>query len=80
MELNDYIFVIMFIVVGCLLVYILLYVSFIFTFMDDDLEKTSSYECGFQPFEDSRQKFDVKYYLVAILFIIFDIEIMCIVP
>jgi NADH-quinone oxidoreductase subunit A len=63
-----------------LIVFALLYVSIAFAFFLKDHEKTSSYECGFQPFEDSRQRFDVKYYLVAILFIIFDIEIMCIVP
>jgi len=43
-------------------------------------EKMSSYECGFQPFEDTRHRFDVKYYLVAILFILFDMEIMFLVP
>ena len=39
-----------------------------------DSEKLSSYECGFEPFEDARMKFDVRYYLVAILFILFDLE------
>lgn len=45
-----------------------------------DLEKTSAYECGFEPFEDSRTRFDVKFYLVAILFIIFDLEIVFLFP
>ena len=45
-----------------------------------DNEKLSSYECGFEPFSDARSKFDVKFYLVAILFIIFDIEIMFLFP
>ncbi len=45
-----------------------------------DSEKLSSYECGFEPFEDSRIKFDVRYYLVAILFIIFDLEIAFLFP
>ena len=45
-----------------------------------DAEKLSSYECGFEPFEDSRMKFDVRYYLVAILFIIFDLEIAFLFP
>jgi len=45
-----------------------------------DHEKVTSYECGFQPFEDTRQKFDIKYYLVSILFIIFDLEIVFMVP
>ena len=45
-----------------------------------DSEKASPYECGFEPFEDSRTKFDVRYYLVAILFIIFDLEIAFLFP
>lgn len=45
-----------------------------------DSEKTSPYECGFEAFEDSRSKFDVRYYLVAILFIIFDLEIAFFIP
>jgi len=45
-----------------------------------DAEKLSSYECGFEPFEDARMKFDVRYYLVAILFIIFDLEIAFLFP
>jgi NADH-quinone oxidoreductase subunit A len=45
-----------------------------------DAQKLSSYECGFEPFEDSRVKFDVRYYLVAILFIIFDLEIAFLFP
>ena len=43
-------------------------------------EKQSTYECGFEPFEDSRIKFDVRYYLVAILFIVFDLEIAFLFP
>jgi len=45
-----------------------------------DSEKLSAYECGFEAFEDSRSKFDVRYYLVAILFIIFDLEITFFLP
>ena len=43
-------------------------------------EKLSSYECGFEPFDDARRKFDVRFYLVAILFIIFDLEVAFLVP
>jgi NADH-quinone oxidoreductase subunit A len=46
----------------------------------DDRAKLSPYECGFEPFEDSRMKFDVRYYLVAILFIVFDLEIAFLFP
>ncbi len=45
-----------------------------------DAEKLSSYECGFEPFEDARIKFDVRYYLVAIIFILFDLEIAFLFP
>ena len=45
-----------------------------------DKEKLSAYECGFEPFEDARVKFDVRFYLVAILFIIFDLEVAFLFP
>jgi NADH-quinone oxidoreductase subunit A len=45
-----------------------------------DTEKNAAYECGFEPFEDSRGKFDVRFYLVAILFIIFDLEVAFLFP
>jgi NADH-quinone oxidoreductase subunit A len=45
-----------------------------------DSAKTSAYECGFEAFEDARMKFDVRYYLVAILFILFDLEVAFLVP
>ena len=45
-----------------------------------DPEKLSPYECGFEPFEDARMKFDVRYYLIAILFILFDLEIAFLFP
>ncbi len=45
-----------------------------------DVEKNSAYECGFEPFDDARHKFDVRFYLVAILFIIFDLEVAFLFP
>jgi len=45
-----------------------------------DAEKTSAYECGFEPFGDARMKFDVRYYLIAIIFILFDLEIAFLFP
>ena len=53
---------------------------YIFAPATDDLEKSSAYECGFAPFEDARIKFDIHFYLVAILFIIFDVEIIFLFP
>jgi len=46
----------------------------------DDAQKLSAYECGFEAFEDARMKYDVRYYLVAILFILFDLEVAFLVP
>ena len=45
-----------------------------------DAEKRSSYECGFEPFHDARSKFDIRFYLVALLFIIFDLEVAFLFP
>jgi len=45
-----------------------------------DSEKLSPFECGFEPFEDARMKFDVRYYLIAIIFILFDLEIAFLIP
>ena len=59
---------------------LLLVLGFLFGSGRKDDEKLSPYECGFEPFEDSRIKFDVRYYLVAILFIIFDLEIAFLFP
>lgn len=46
----------------------------------DNIEKTSAYECGFEPFEDARTRFDVRFYLVALLFIVFDLEVAFLFP
>ena len=62
------------------LVLIIFGLSIILMYRNYNMEKVSAYECGFQPFEDSRSRFDVKFYLVAILFIIFDIEIIYLFP
>jgi NADH-quinone oxidoreductase subunit A len=59
---------------------LLLVLGFLFGSGEKDAAKLSPYECGFEPFEDSRMKFDVRYYLVAILFIIFDLEIAFLFP
>ncbi|MCL4131368.1 UNVERIFIED_CONTAM: hypothetical protein GTU68_060097 [Idotea baltica] len=52
----------------------------LFVRRNTDIEKVSAYECGFHPFMDTRAKFDVRFYLVAILFIIFDLEISFLFP
>jgi NADH:ubiquinone oxidoreductase subunit 3 (subunit A) len=70
---------IMFIICVALAI-IILGLSYIVKSKNYNWEKTSAYECGFQPFEDTRSRFDVKFYLVAILFIIFDLEIAYLFP
>ena len=78
--LEGYFPVLLFIVVGLVMGAALLVVGFILGPNRPDAEKDSPYECGFEPFEDARMKFDVRYYLVAILFIIFDLEIAFLFP
>jgi NADH-quinone oxidoreductase subunit A len=54
--------------------------SFFFSIQKPDVEKISAYECGFDPYEDSRNKFEIRFYLVAILFLIFDLEAIFLFP
>ena len=59
---------------------IIFFLSYILSSKLDDAEKLTIYECGFNPFNDSRSEFDVKFYIVAILFLIFDLEISYLFP
>ena len=78
--LQGYLPVLVFLSIAVALGVILLALGLILGGGQKDKEKLSPYECGFEPFEDSRIKFDVRYYLVAILFIIFDLEIAFLFP
>jgi len=78
--LQEYIPVLIFLGVAAALGGVLLALGFLIGRGRKDDEKLSPYECGFEAFEDSRMKFDVRYYLVAILFIIFDLEIAFLFP
>jgi NADH-quinone oxidoreductase subunit A len=78
--LAEYFPVLVFIAVSIALGVILLITGSILGPSSPDSEKTSPYECGFEAFEDTRSKFDVRFYLVAILFIIFDLEIAFFIP
>jgi NADH-quinone oxidoreductase subunit A len=78
--LQNYIPILVFLAVATVIGLVLLCLGFLLGRGKKDNEKLSSYECGFEPFEDSRMKFDVRYYLVAILFIIFDLEIAFLFP
>ncbi len=78
--LYNYLPVLIFIVIGLGLGAVMIAVGAMLGPRRPDSEKQSPYECGFEAFEDSRMKFDVRYYLVAILFIIFDLEIAFLFP
>ena len=78
--LDNYFPVLMFIAVGLVLGGVLLTVGRLVSPDKPDAKKLSPYECGFEAFEDARMKFDVRYYLVAILFILFDLEIAFLFP
>ena len=78
--LENYIPVLIFLGIAGGLGLVLMTLGFMFGRGDKDADKLSPYECGFEAFEDSRMKFDVRYYLVAILFIIFDLEIAFLFP
>jgi NADH-quinone oxidoreductase subunit A len=78
--LSNYLPVLIFLGVGTGLGVVLIALGFLLGPRRPDSEKLSPYECGFEAFEDSRMKFDVRYYLVAILFILFDLEIAFLFP
>ena len=76
----DYIFILIFILIGAGMAILMYLLSKILSPSFPDSEKLSAYECGFEAFDDARSKFDVKFYLVSILFIIFDLEIAFLFP
>jgi NADH-quinone oxidoreductase subunit A len=78
--LQNYVPILIFLGVAGVLGTVLIGLGFLFGPRRPDSEKLSAYECGFEAFSDSRMKFDVRYYLVAILFIVFDLEIAFLFP
>ena len=78
--LREYLPIIIFLGVSLAIGLALLVSPFLLAFKDPDPEKLSAYECGFNAFDDARMKFDVRFYLVAILFIIFDLEVAFLFP
>ena len=78
--LKDYLSIIIFLFVALGLSIGFIILNFLFSPKNPDPEKLSAYECGFEAFGDSRMEFDVRFYLVAILFIIFDLEIAFLFP
>ena len=78
--LKDYFSIIVFFVIALGLSCVFIILNYMLSPKNPDPEKLSAYECGFEPFNDSRMEFDVRFYLVAILFIIFDLEIAFLFP
>ena len=78
--LSEYLSIIIFLFISLLLSIGFIIINYIASPSNPDPEKLSAYECGFEAFDDSRMEFDVRFYLVAILFIIFDLEIAFLFP
>jgi len=80
MFLANYFSILIFFAISFILAALIFFLSFFLSSKLDDAEKLSAYECGFNPFSDSRSEFDIKFYIVAILFLIFDLEISFLFP
>jgi NADH-quinone oxidoreductase subunit A len=78
--LSQYLPLVVFMAVAALVSGALLVAPFLIAFKAPDPEKLSAYECGFNAFDDARMKFDVRFYLVSLLFIIFDLEVAFLFP
>ena len=78
--LAEYLPLVVFLGVGLFIGLALLIAPFIVAYSNPDPEKVSAYECGFNAFDDARMKFDLRFYLVSILFIIFDLEVAFLFP
>ena len=78
--LSDYLPLVVFIALAALIALALMVAPFLVAYRRPDPEKVSAYECGFNPFDDARMKFDVRFYLVSLLFIIFDLEVAFLFP
>lgn len=77
---KEYLVILIYILLAIVLTVLIIGASYFLARQNPDSEKLSAYECGFEPYEDTRHTFDVKFCVIAILFIIFDIEIMFLIP
>jgi NADH-quinone oxidoreductase subunit A len=77
---KEYSILLMFLIFAILLTVAIVGASYFLAKQNPEVEKLSAYECGFEPYEDARHTFDVRFCVIAILFIIFDIEIMFLIP
>jgi len=77
---EEYFSLLLFLIIASILGIFILTLSYVIAIQNPESEKLSTYECGFEPYEDARLQFDIKFYLVAILFIVFDIETVFVYP
>ena len=77
---SEFLPILIFLSIAIILAVIIVVLSYFLAVQNPETEKLSTYECGFEPYEDARNIFDVKFFIVAILFIIFDIETMFLLP
>jgi NADH-quinone oxidoreductase subunit A len=78
--LQNYLSILIFIIISACLAFVLIIIPFIINKSNPDKEKLSTYECGFESFGNAKKKFDIRFYLVSILFILFDLEIAFLFP
>jgi NADH:ubiquinone oxidoreductase subunit 3 (subunit A) len=78
--LREYGVFLIFLFLACAISVVVFSISYLGVLKQYDIEKISAYECGFDPFEDTRKRFDVRFYLTAILFIVFDLEVTYLFP
>jgi len=78
--MNEYFLIVLTILISSLIAIVLFLISYLLINKNYDLEKIAPYECGFDPFDDARSTFEIRFYLVALLFIIFDLEIIYLFP
>jgi NADH:ubiquinone oxidoreductase subunit 3 (subunit A) len=76
----EYFLIFIFLIVSLVISIVVFGLSYILSSKSIDKEKLTAYECGFNPFEDARNQFDIRFYLVSILFIIFDLEVSFLFP
>nr|WFG74026.1 NADH dehydrogenase subunit 3 [Cavernulicola chilensis] len=77
---SEYVVILIYFIIATLLSCVVFGLSYILASQKSDPEKVSAYECGFNPFDDARTTFDVRFYLVAILFLVFDLEVSFLFP
>ena len=77
---KEYLILLIFLLFSIFLTILIIGASYFLSKQNPELEKQSAYECGFEPYEDTRNTFDIKFCVIAILFIIFDIEMVFLIP